>query len=110
MLRHHRANHHAFGASLRLAVLASFAIAIGCSSEPQPAKLPPGVIVESGDCPDICAALTRVGCPEGDKTSGGHTCVEFCALAKSVVKLDGNCLSKASSAEQVRACGIRCRQ
>ncbi len=110
MLRHHRANHHAFGASLRLGTVAFIAIVAGCSSEPQPAKLPPNVIVESGDCPQICEALTRVGCPEGDKTSGGHTCVEFCALAKSVVKLDGDCIAKASTQLEVRACGIRCRQ
>lgn len=110
MLRHHHPNHHAFGASLRLGTVAFIAIVVGCSSEPYPGKLPSYIVVESGDCPQICEALTRVGCPEGDKTSGGHTCVEFCSLAKSVVKLDGNCITKASTQLEVRACGIRCRQ
>lgn len=66
-------------------------------------------IVDSGNCKQICEDLTRLECPEGDSSPGGHPCAEFCGLALTVIKIDGNCLHSATTQADVRRCGIRCR-
>lgn len=66
-------------------------------------------VVDSGSCAQICADLTRLECPEGDTSPGGHPCTEFCSLALAVIKIDGDCLHSATTQSDARKCGIRCR-
>lgn len=86
-------------------------VASQCTPKPAPAPDPaPTVFVPpppgQTPCEGACARLVALGCPEGQPTPKGATCVAVCQNAEDsgVLSLWPDCVSKAQSCEAARAC------
>lgn len=61
-----------------------------------------------------CTNLRSLRCPEGENTPGGKTCFEHLSASFAAIPID--CVVRARTVEDVRACGgpdtlrFRCRQ
>jgi hypothetical protein len=62
---------------MNLSYISLICILFGCTPtpppEPEPITPKPGAT-----CMNMCAHLQVLGCPEGEDTPGGATCVEVC--------------------------------
>ena len=62
-------------------------------------------------CPEQCARLSTLGCPEARPTAGGIPCEESCSLllVRGIwTQDDVACVSAAETVERVRLCRVRC--
>lgn len=78
----------------------------GCSPAVDPRAPEP-----SAGCPDACAVLTALQCPEAEKTLKGTSCVDFCErYHKSAPYMPEwkVCVSNSLTVQDVRACGMEC--
>lgn len=63
-------------------------------------------------CPEQCARLSTLGCPEARPTAGGIPCEESCSLllVRGIWTPDDvACVSAAETVDRVRLCRVRCR-
>lgn len=67
--------------------------------DPQPQDGPPSVYVLA------CDQLTRLGCPEGERTKSGSTCAEHLERMSDLVVVPLSCVEAAPTREAVRECG-----
>ncbi len=80
----------------------------------RPSTVPPPDVVDDADaddarsspCARACARLRALGCPEGDRSRSGASCVDVCQNAGALV--DPACVARASTVEAVHTCNVRC--
>jgi hypothetical protein len=63
---------------------------------------------DASECDAACAVLEKLGCPESKATPAGASCLDVCAA--NAGRLDTSCVAKATSAETVRTCHVKCKQ
>lgn len=92
------------------------ALAMGCGDTVQLPITPLHVddLTAYGEehCPEQCARLSTLGCPEARPTAGGIPCEESCSLllVRGIWTPDDvACVSAAETVERVRLCRVRCR-
>ena len=62
------------------------------------------------DCRLACESMAKVGCPES-APSGDRSCGEVCTTAvANHFPMPTICVAAASTKDQIRACGVRCRE
>jgi hypothetical protein len=110
---------------MRYAILHNLVTAIlplalfGCGPRPTPPAPSPfdpyESVVSSGPhdpsaCPAACAAYVRFGCPEGETSPGGITCLAFCKTLESdeYMPTYAACASRATTLEALHHCNVRC--
>lgn len=110
-------------------------VLVGCPAptpDPKPPVVPvedggfPVVQTDSGDdedpsldaalfpvCVKACATLKVQQCPEAQRLPGGKTCYAICRdeQQRGKINLKPECIAKASSVSEIRACGtVRCQK
>jgi hypothetical protein len=75
---------------------------IACGPTPVPGPAPRET---PETCASACENFRKLGCEEGDPTPEGKTCEDVCTQAgQSYVGLDTQCVTRATSCEEARAC------
>jgi hypothetical protein len=99
------------------ALLLCAALAMGCGDTVQLPLTPLHVDdleeYAASACPEQCARLSTLGCPEARPTAGGIPCEESCSLllVRGIWTPDDvACVSAAETVERVRLCRVRCRR
>jgi hypothetical protein len=104
-----------------LQTLTTVIVLAGCCQQPQPAVCVPTpheyeldaareedeALGAETQCGRACAQLRTVGCPEGHKIKNGDTCYHVCT-SDVPRTLPVQCVIKATTVDQMRACGVRC--
>lgn len=75
------------------------------------AQPPPDVDVDAEDarvspCARACERLHSLGCPEGEPSRNGTSCLEVCRTAGVLV--NAPCVARAPNVDAVHACNVRC--
>jgi hypothetical protein len=96
---------------MKLAATALLGALIGSC---RPSTTPPPDIIEDTDaedarsspCARACVRLHTLGCPEGERSRSGTSCVDVCRNAGALV--DPACVARAATVDAVHACHVRC--
>lgn len=77
---------------------------VGCSASPPPHPSPEPPAPEA--CVVACERLQELGCPEGDPTPAGASCVEVCRATETsgLVTLRPACVARIQSCEAIEGC------
>ena len=91
--------------TLLLAVVCA-TLNLACVPKPIPPPVPPPTPVGELTCADACQRLDQLGCPAGQPTPRGHTCLEVCAnvAASGLIHWDLACLVSAVSCAAADRC------
>ena len=93
--------------------LAATMLLIACLGSCRPAVQPPPDVDDAdaedarvSPCARACERLHALGCPEGEPSRNGTSCLDVCRTAGVLV--NAPCVARAPTIDAIHACNVRC--